>query len=300
MKVIYHVILILFITVVIAQKIEPEITMERKKLIILANDKQNSQISQKITQIASSTATQLNRYDIIDRNQLDKILKEQKLQHSGIVNLDQAVEIGKVSGANEALLISITNFGQKGVPTEDQKKKMEAIQQARTEEMRKLREGGAGGDRQARLAKYKELFEKYQKQTNAVLTEEQKKKMAEARAQGGRGQGRRGNSLASLNLTEEQKKKVSALQAKQRTERIDLYRKESGNREALGEKMTAMREKHSKQVEALLTDEQKKKYKELQAQRPQSRPGGGSTRPGGGRPPRPEGKGKERPKRSDA
>ena len=76
--------------------------------------------------------------------------------------------------------------------TEEQQKKIDAINQARTEEMRKLREGGAGGDRQAMFAKYRELFEKYQKQTNAVLTEEQKKKMAEARAQrpqGGRDQG---------------------------------------------------------------------------------------------------------------
>jgi len=108
-----------------SQGIAPEITMERKKLIILASENKDSDISNKVIQIASSTAIQLNRYDVIDRGQLDRILSEQKLQHSGVVNPDQAIEIGKVAGANQALYISITNFGQKGVPTEKQKEKDE-------------------------------------------------------------------------------------------------------------------------------------------------------------------------------
>jgi len=56
------------------------------------------------------------------------------------------------------------------------------------------------------------------------------------------------------------------------------------------ENMTALREKTNKKIEAILTDEQKKKFKEMQSQRP-TRPQG---RPGG------EGKGKQRPGRSDA
>ena len=51
-----------------------------------------------------------------------------------------------------------------------------------------------------------------------------------------------------------------------------------------------LNEKTNKQIEAILTDEQKKKFKETQSQRP-TRPQG---RPGG------EGKGKQRPGRSDA
>ncbi len=124
-KAIYQAMVILLFTVSISQEIEPEITMERKKLIILASENKDSDISNKVTQIASSSATQLNRYDVIDRSQLDRILSEQKLQHSGVVNPDQAIEIGKVAGANEALYISIANFGQKGVPTEKQKEKDE-------------------------------------------------------------------------------------------------------------------------------------------------------------------------------
>ena len=124
-KVIYQVIVIFLFTVSISQEIEPEITMERKKLIILTGEEKDKEITEKIYQIASSTATQLNRYNVIDRSQLDRILKEQKLQHSGVVDQNQAIEIGKVAGANEALFISITNFGQKGVPTEKQEEKDE-------------------------------------------------------------------------------------------------------------------------------------------------------------------------------
>ncbi|MDP7011965.1 MAG: hypothetical protein QF685_11360 [Verrucomicrobiota bacterium] len=187
--------------------------------------------------------------------------------------------------------------------TEDQQAKITAIQQEQSAEMRELfqelRDGG--GDRQALGAKMAELREKYQKKTDAVLTDEQKKKMAEARAQrdqgrqpGGQGrrpggQGGRGGSLASLNLTEEQQKKVTALQAANRTAMQELFR--DGDRETMREKMTELRAKYDKQVEALLTDEQKKKYKEMQAQRGQRGPGGRQ---------RPDGKSKERPKRSDA
>jgi len=107
---------ILLLTITIGQEIEPKITLDRKKLVILTAEDVDNEITDKIYKIASSTATQLNRYDVIDRNQLDRILKEQKLQHSGVVDQDQAIEIGKVAAANVALFISITNFGQKGVP----------------------------------------------------------------------------------------------------------------------------------------------------------------------------------------
>lgn len=124
-KGIYHVIVFSLFTIAISQEIEPEITIEQRKLIILSSENNESEISKKITHIASSTATQLDRYIVIDRSQLKNILKEQKLQHSGVVDQDQAIEIGKVAAANEALLIEVHSFGQKGVPTEKQKEKKE-------------------------------------------------------------------------------------------------------------------------------------------------------------------------------
>ncbi len=124
-KIIYILILFTVSTINIAQEVEPEITMDRKKLVILTSEGENNDITDKIYQIISSTATQLKRYDVIDRSQIERILKEQKFQHSGIVDQDQAVELGKVATADRALLIQIQNFGQKGVPTEKQKEKEE-------------------------------------------------------------------------------------------------------------------------------------------------------------------------------
>ena len=124
-KVTCQAIMILLFTMAISQEIAPEITMERKKLIILSSEGKDKEITEKIYQIASSTATRLNRYNVIDRSQLDRILEEQKLQHSGVVDQEQAIEIGKVTAANQALFIQLHNFGQKGVPTEKQQEKEE-------------------------------------------------------------------------------------------------------------------------------------------------------------------------------
>jgi len=198
--------------------------------------------------------------------------------------------------------------------SEEQQKKIDAIQKARTEEMGKLRESGAGGDRSALFAKYRELSEKYQKQTDAVLTDEQKKKMAEARAErskgGGRGQGQprpggfsRSNPFASLGLKEEQQKKLDAARQEMSTQMRALFSRDSDTpREERTAKLQKAREAYEATIKKTLTAEQFKKYEAAQAARPergQRRPGGGSTKPGGGRP-RPDGKSKERPKRSDA
>ncbi len=183
--------------------------------------------------------------------------------------------------------------------SEAQQKKLQALQEEQGAAMRKVFEElrGGGGDREAMRAKFTEMREKFQKQTEAILTDAQKKKLAEIRAKGpqrpdggarpGGGGGRR-DPLAALNLTDEQKKKVTEIQTAQRTEMRKLF--SGGNREGMREKMTALREKTNKQIEGILTDEQKKKFKEMQSQRP-TRPQG---RPGG------EGKGKQRPGRSDA
>lgn len=105
------------LSIIFSEEIMPEITSERKKLIVLGSENSDSKISKKITQIASSVATKLNRYEVLDRSQLERILNEQKKQHSGVIDQFQAVEIGKIAAANEALFIQINNFGQKGVPT---------------------------------------------------------------------------------------------------------------------------------------------------------------------------------------
>ncbi len=114
------------------QDVTPEITSERKKIIIIPNKIDNDNIEQKILQLTSSIATSLDRYDIIDRSHLDTILKEQKLQQSGLINQEEAIEIGKISAANQALLILVNNFGQKGVPSEKKKDKDDDKEEPKT------------------------------------------------------------------------------------------------------------------------------------------------------------------------
>ncbi len=98
--------------------------------------------------------------------------------------------------------------------------------------------------------------------------------------------GRR-NPYEALGLTEKQQGKITTIQEEQRTETRKLFEELRGagaDRQALSAKMTALREKYQKKTEAILTDEQKKKLAEMQAQRPQGGQGGRGQgqRPGGG------------------
>ena len=132
--------------------------------------------------------------------------------------------------------------------------------------------------------------------------QEGKARPGQGQVRPGQGQGQRpqrgggfsrSNPYSQLDLTEAQQKKMAALQQEQSAATRKMFeelRGGGGDREAMRAKFTEMREKTNKQIEAILTDEQKKKFKETQSQRP-TRPQG---RPGG------EGKGKQRPGRSDA
>ena len=156
--------------------------------------------------------------------------------------------------------------------------------------------------REDREAKITEIREAFMAKVKSILTEEQFAKYEESRNNRAQGQGSgrrpgqggfggRGDSLASLNLNEDQQAKVTAIQAEQRDEQTKLFqelRSSGGRFEGVREKMTALRTKYDSQIEALLTEDQKEKYKEIQAQRGQRgsrRPGGessGGRRPGSG------------------
>ncbi|MDP6569665.1 MAG: CsgG/HfaB family protein [Candidatus Marinimicrobia bacterium] len=121
----YLVIIFTILGLIYSRENSSELTLERKPLIILDNQENTSEIGKQLSQMVSGVAIRLNRYEVIDRNQLTEILTEQKFQTSGAVNESQAVEIGNIAGAKEALFIQINNFGQKGVPTKEQKEKQD-------------------------------------------------------------------------------------------------------------------------------------------------------------------------------
>ena len=99
--------LILIFSFVLSQSKIYELTETKEKLLILPSDNKIETIESTLTDLVSSEATNLNRFEIIDRNILQKILTEQKLQMSGIILEDQIVNYGQIASADEALIISI-------------------------------------------------------------------------------------------------------------------------------------------------------------------------------------------------
>jgi protein CpxP len=147
--------------------------------------------------------------------------------------------------------------------SEKQQKKITAIQAEQSAELRELLEElrDGGGDRQALGAKMTALREKYQKKTDAVLTDAQKKKQAELRAQRPqRGAGGRGNPFASLGLKEEQQKKLDAARQEMSTQLRALFTDRDTPREERTAKMQKIREGYEATIKKILTEDQFKKY----------------------------------------
>ena len=114
--------LIIFVlSYAVAQKLDHNLTLEKKSVVILpGQDAENPRsISRRVTSIVSAKAVELGRFNVIDRTQIESILAEQKLQLSGIVDENQIVELGHLAAADEALLVKIITFGQRGVPPKE-------------------------------------------------------------------------------------------------------------------------------------------------------------------------------------
>ena len=52
-----------------------------------------------LTQRLTTELIKVDEYIVVERSQVDKMLKEQKFQHSGCVNITCAVEVGNMLGA---------------------------------------------------------------------------------------------------------------------------------------------------------------------------------------------------------
>ena len=124
----YLIIPILVTSMGLPQELDESLTLEKKSVMILpASQDKHKNVADKITSIVAETATSIGRFEVIDRNLVEEILEEQAFQMSGMVSNDQIVELGELAAAEEALIIDIIHFGQKGVPKEkdDKKKKDE-------------------------------------------------------------------------------------------------------------------------------------------------------------------------------
>jgi TolB-like protein len=67
-----------------------------------------------VTEKMITKLVNLRRFKVIERSALDKIMKEQKFQSSGIVDDKTAVQLGKISGADAMIIGNISFVGGKG------------------------------------------------------------------------------------------------------------------------------------------------------------------------------------------
>jgi|WetSurMetagenome_2_1015567.scaffolds.fasta_scaffold528191_1 Spy/CpxP family protein refolding chaperone len=81
------------------------------------------------------------------------------------------------------------------------------------------------------------------------------------------------NLTEKLTLTTDQATKVLAIYKRSEEEMKKLFESSEGDREAMRDTMRAHREKVNKEIEGLLTAEQKVKFEELRKQGPPQRPG---------------------------
>ncbi|MDO8734540.1 MAG: CsgG/HfaB family protein [Elusimicrobiota bacterium] len=89
-----------------------------KGTIAVLNFKNNSPnknwnyIESAVAEIFTSNLAGNSDFRVVEREKLNKILEEQKLNQSGIVDEVAAVKIGKILGATEIVLGSITQLGK--------------------------------------------------------------------------------------------------------------------------------------------------------------------------------------------
>jgi len=112
--------IIISFSIIAAQTIAPDVTDEKKRLLVLTADesKPENAIDRKISKIVAEVATRLGRYEVIDRNHLESILDELALHQAGFIAGKDIIELGGIASAKEAMKVEITQFSQKGVPPE--------------------------------------------------------------------------------------------------------------------------------------------------------------------------------------
>jgi len=59
----------------------------------------------------SSSIVNIGGYEVVERHLIEKLLEEHKMQLSGLIDDNQVVEMGKLMGANVAIVTSVTEMG---------------------------------------------------------------------------------------------------------------------------------------------------------------------------------------------
>ncbi len=98
------------------------VSPERLKILILPSKfskYEDNSIEEEVTGYVADIATNLGRFEVIDRNHIGYIVREQKLQLSGLIDESMITEMGNIAAAKDGILVNVTHFSQIGVPKED-------------------------------------------------------------------------------------------------------------------------------------------------------------------------------------
>ncbi len=150
--------------------------------------------------------------------------------------------------------------------TDEQKAKLDEVQSGMQDEFRNAFQG-ANGDRTQMQKVIATVMEGLTKKVNAILTPEQQKRLKELSIQtAGSSAALQKDVQKDLALTEEQTKKLAELQKKQDAANQEIGRK-MRDQEIDRDQATELRTKNGKamdtEIDKVLTDEQKKKLKEM-------------------------------------
>ena len=89
-------------------------TLFAKEVIAVLNLEQrglSNQEAEILTQRLTTKLISIDKYQVVERNNMDKILKEQKFQHSGCTDSECAVEIGQLLNTDFIVVGSVSKFG---------------------------------------------------------------------------------------------------------------------------------------------------------------------------------------------
>ncbi len=69
-----------------------------------------TKLGQTLTEMLITALIQGDRFNVMERVQLEKILKEQSLSHTGVIDAETAIEVGKLSGLEGVVVGSISQL----------------------------------------------------------------------------------------------------------------------------------------------------------------------------------------------
>jgi hypothetical protein len=185
-----------------------------------------------------------------------------------------------------AFLLAMPALQEELKLSDEQKEELKKVRES--DDAKALQEamrGMRGLSEEERAAKIKELAPKreaVEKKTLAVLKEDQVKRVKQIQRQTSGIEAFADEEVQKeLKLSDEQKDKLKKLATDAREEMADLRKDAGGDFQAMMEKMTKLRKETMTKATGVLTDDQKKAWKDLTGAPFEMRFGGPGGRPGG-------------------